>query len=169
VFPPAVTTERKQYMQLIKMMPDHPEHMKKWNPGKLQNKTVALAKATYQLKPGAEIDTQSWGLLIDVVAEVIRNKKEPTALDQMGRELVHAWINGNLSKNKKNFFEMIYRHYQSMGRSLPEKANSITALLAYKEYVGDTCRDIIQAALDAYKKQSPDVYEQRMKEKWAEL
>ncbi|MCX5782603.1 MAG: leucine-rich repeat protein [Elusimicrobia bacterium] len=174
VLSPEATMEEAMYENLNETRPDRKEDTKaleravvRWKP--IQWRKFEASVGNYKLKdPSEPLNSTPWGTILKVVKEV--NKEEKSTFKEeekskLGKELIEILKNKDWSRHgeedikkwenkREEIIKQLYRLYRSNGFSLPENLNTIEHIMNHKQFVGDTLRDLINEAVNAYRKGS---------------
>ncbi|MHC5080094.1 MAG: hypothetical protein ACYTHN_13840, partial [Planctomycetota bacterium] len=170
LFPPAMSLSRWTYMDQYRRMTDHKDHLEKWNPGEeLQGKVYAFRQGSFHIKPGVELDLEPWALLNRIVEDASSAEPVGEPAAGLGRDAMAEWIRGHLSRDpvREELLRRAYDRFRLEGYVLPKDLQSVTTLIAYKEFLSDHLRDILQEALDAHREEDPRRFLQRLRDKLA--
>ena len=164
VFPPAVTTEREQYMNLYTQRPDRSGDTGVV-PLTLQGNEFEVSTGKYILKdPSKPLDETSWHNILKTVKKVNREEKMEFSegdIQDLGKELLESWQSNKLRSNREEILKKIYRYFRyTQGQTLPDTLGTIQNIMAVKQYVGDTMRDLVDQCTNKYKENNPEIYKE---------
>jgi len=167
VFPPTVTTQRKQYMNLYRDRPDRPKDTK-GIPAALKSEPRLVRAGHLALKdPAQPLDTTPWRILLDIVREGNKPPAEEVALSPadiagLGHDLITQWSAGDsLARNRAELLARLYKLFRhNQGQTLPESLGRVENILALKEFLADTLRDLVGHALQAHAAAHSDEHQQ---------
>jgi len=164
VFPPAVTTEREQYMNLYTQRPDRSGDTEVV-PLTLQGNEFEVSTGRYILKdPSKPLDETSWHTILKTVKEVNKEEKMEFSeedIQNLGKELLESWQSNKLRSNREEILKKLYRYFRyTQGQTLPDTLGIIQNIMAVKQYVGDTMRDLVDQCTNKYKENNPETYKE---------
>ncbi len=153
-FPPATTIDREQYLNLIEQRESLPIPNEFEN---LQNFSVGVACGSYKLKDNEKADVEPWQIIYKA-----NNKKDLEKNPILGEEIISLWCEGELNKNKEKIIENLVAEHKANGHSLPDNLNSHHNLMSYKEFVGDTLKDLIDSSVNKYKESDSEEFNNKL-------
>ncbi|HBP16952.1 MAG TPA: hypothetical protein DEA08_04035, partial [Planctomycetes bacterium] len=163
VFPPALSVGRERYAWLYRARADHPEHLAAWveRHGPPPSEPLRLGRGGYRLREGAVLDAAPWALLAKTVARVHEEPGPGPAPHVLGHALLDAWGAGKLGQEETRgeLLELLYRAHQEGGAELPSFALEPRVLLAYREFLADSCKELVQEGLRAARQEEPERYQ----------
>jgi hypothetical protein len=163
VFPPAVTTQREQYLNLYRSRPDRPKDTKAI-PAALQGKPLEVSTGRYILKDASRpLDETAWQTILKVIQEI--NQREKITFSQeeiiaLGKELLENWQKGSVYSRREDLLRKLYIYFRaSRAQQLPDNLATLKNIMGIKQFLGDTLRDLIAECIARYKEADAQTYE----------
>ncbi len=162
VFPPAVTSENRQYAALYRSRQDRSEDTEKI-PAELRAKGYEASTGRMSLKdPSRPPDLTKWSTILEAVRETnsqpleTMNAKEIAGI---GKDLLACWRENNFrdESKKRDFLKRLYLYFRcTRGQKLPESLHTYESIMSLKEFMGDTLGHLVAECILAYRTQSED-------------
>ena len=164
VFPPAVTTQREEYLRIYQQRSDRPQDIIVLSSNLQNPKPFKVSMGQYILKDYSKpLDETPWKTIKEVVQEVNPEVNPAVSEEEvaaLGGELLEHWQKGgSLYQNRKELLNKLYRYFRySRNATLPDSLDTVQNIMNINQFIGDTLNDLVNECIAQYKDRYPEMY-----------
>ncbi len=145
VFPPAVSATSAMWTRLVEMMPDRPDDVRVlWPDG--HDQPLEVAAGSWQLTGMHDLSVFGW------LSTVLPDDREPRGLGALGWDLLTAWSEGRLAREKIALTRSLLAHVETLPSATYESASQ---LLAIRALAADRLSGLVETAVVAARADDP--------------